>query len=194
MVFLFVVAVTLYIINSYKINISEKTVNNITNKIDSAPNYSNKVYKIFCNIELDTTATAINALQSDRYSNAPSRLIARNLKKLINSNDLEHLNWLREFSFAMKLDRTIRVKKMTDYLITNVSFGPDIRGLDNASSVFFNKKTDLLNDRELISICAVLKANTLYNPFINPIRNNERTVKLIRTLKSKGIQLDSSCD
>lgn len=174
-----------YILNIYKQRIPEKSVFKLIKEIKCAPDYSNKVYNIVSNIELDTNATLLNTLFTKSYHTPPSVYLSRNTI---------HFRAIHVYSLAIKLDRHLSPKEMTNKLLQNIPFANNVKGLDSACRMFLKKQINEASDRELISICAIIKANTLYNPIRNPRANKERTTTLINQLRAKGIQLDSSCD
>jgi hypothetical protein len=177
---------SIYILNLYKAHVSQDSLEQSARLIENAPSYTGNIYKIFGAIEkeLDTSNNCIHGYLN-YYGGSPSRKLA---------SYLNPYGTLTAISFALKLERNVSNKKIVDHLLTELYFGYNIQGIDSAAQFFYSKKTGDLMDKQLISICAMIKGNTTYNPLRNPEKNKQRTDLLIEKLKTIGIPLDTSCD
>lgn len=74
----------------------------------------------------------------------------------------------KEIILARRLERTFSKEDILTLYLNTVPFGENIYGIEAAAIRYFNKKTDELNIEESAVLVGMLKANTLYNPRLNP--------------------------
>lgn len=78
------------------------------------------------------------------------------------------INKTKEALLANRLERLLTKEEILTLYLNTVSFGEDVYGIEAASARYFNKKPEHLKTEEAAVLIGVLKANTFYNPRINP--------------------------
>ena len=78
------------------------------------------------------------------------------------------VNKLKEIFLAARLEKVFKKEEILTLYLNTVSFGENIFGIETASLRYFNKKTDQLKVEESAVLVGILKANTRYNPHLNP--------------------------
>ena len=117
-------------------------------------------------------------------------------------NKLERaMQKVKEWIIAVKLERNFTKDEIISYYLNTVSFGETIFGIRNAALTFFQKEPIDLTVDEAALLVGILKANTTYNPRLNPeasknrrnvvidqiVRNNYVSVAEAEKLKAKPI-------
>jgi penicillin-binding protein 1A len=101
----------------------------------------------------------------------------------------------KEMILASRLEAVYSKDEILALYLNTIPFGENIYGIQAASKRFFNKRTQKLKIEECAVLIGMLKANSYYNPRLNP--NNafgRRNVVLYQAMKSKYItqqELDS---
>ncbi len=135
-----------------------------------------------------TQQLALNMFGKDRASNKLQRAKQK----------------LQEWIIAVKLEKNFTKEEILTYYLNTVPFGDNIFGIRNASRTFFQKEPDRVNVQEAAILVGMLKANTFYNPRINPkaaldrrntvisqmVNNNFLTEQMGIDLKRKPIELN----
>lgn len=75
---------------------------------------------------------------------------------------------LKEWVMAVKLEKQLTKNEIITLYLNTVPFGDNVYGIRNSSLTFFNKTPDKLKVEESAVLIGMLKANTKYNPRINP--------------------------
>ncbi len=77
-------------------------------------------------------------------------------------------NKMSEVVMARRLERVFGKDEILTLYLNTVAFGENVYGIEAASARFFNKSTMALNIEESALLVGMLKANTYYNPRLNP--------------------------
>ncbi|MFW6019437.1 MAG: transglycosylase domain-containing protein [Bacteroidales bacterium] len=75
---------------------------------------------------------------------------------------------VKENIIAYRLEKIYNKKEILQLYLNTVPFGEDTYGIEAAANRFFNKKTSQLTIQESAVLVGLLKANTYYNPRLNP--------------------------
>ena len=78
------------------------------------------------------------------------------------------INKTREALLARRMEKVFTKEEILTLYLNTVTFGEDLFGIEAASHRYFNKKTQDLKIEEAAVLTGMLKANTLYNPRLNP--------------------------
>ncbi len=81
---------------------------------------------------------------------------------------------IREFIIANRLENIYNKSDIILLYFNSVPFGEDIFGVESASERFFNKHAKDLKPEESAVLVGILKANTFYNPHLNPENSVKR--------------------
>lgn len=107
------------------------------------------------------------------------------------------VNKIRESLIARRLEKTYTKEEILALYLNTVSFGENLYGIEAASGRYFNKSTDRLLIEESAVLVGILKANTTFNPHLNPESSKfRRNVVLMQMAKYNYLtsgQADSLC-
>ena len=78
------------------------------------------------------------------------------------------VNKTKEIIQAQRIEKVFSKEDILTLYLNTVSFGENIYGIETASLRYFNKKVKLLTVEESAVLIGILKANTFYNPHLNP--------------------------
>jgi len=78
------------------------------------------------------------------------------------------INKLKEVILANRLENLYSKKEIIELYLNTVPFGENIYGIEAASSRFYSKSTGSLSTDEAAVLVGLLKANSFYNPRMNP--------------------------
>lgn len=78
------------------------------------------------------------------------------------------INKIKELIIASRMEGLYEKSEILQLYFNSVPFGENIYGIESASNRFFNKSVTALNTEESAVLVGMLKANTYYNPRLNP--------------------------
>lgn len=105
------------------------------------------------------------------------------------------VNKLKEAIVASRMEDIYNKDELLLLYLNSVPFGEDVYGIESASRRFFNKPAKNLKIQESAVLVGMLKANTYFNPHLNPENSKQRRNTVLRLMKESGyltqIELDS---
>ena len=108
----------------------------------------------------------------DKSSGGGSTLTQQLVKNLYGRNDHSFMsmpvNKLREAIIATRLEDVLTKQEILLLYLNSVPFGEEVYGVEAASKRYFDKHCSELNIQESAVLVGMLKANTYYNPRLNP--------------------------
>lgn len=111
-------------------------------------------------------------LMSDPSSGGGSTITQQLAKNMFGRKERGFLHVLRnkisEVIMARRLEKILSKKEILNLYLNTVSFGENVYGIEAASTRFFNKSVESLKIEESAVLIGMLKANTYYNPRLNP--------------------------
>lgn len=111
-------------------------------------------------------------LLGDRSSGGGSTLTQQLVKNLYGRNYHSFLsmpvNKLKEAIIAVRMENVLTKQQILLLYLNSVPFGEDVYGIEAASMRFYNKRCKNLSVDESAVLVGALKANTYYNPRMNP--------------------------
>lgn len=84
-----------------------------------------------------------------------------------------------QYILAMEIEENCSQKKCFEYNLSMQSFGFNIRGVNQAAEVFYNKNLEELTEREILELLVIRKAPTNYNPIKNRINLDKAVDRII---------------
>ena len=78
------------------------------------------------------------------------------------------VNKTKEIIQAQRIESVFSKEDILTLYLNTVSFGENVYGIETASQRYFNKKVNKLSIEESAVLIGILKANTFYNPHLNP--------------------------
>ncbi len=84
------------------------------------------------------------------------------------------INKLKEIIIATRIENVYSKEEILLLYLNSVPFGEDIYGVESASQRYFSKPVSELKIEESAVLIGMLKANTYFNPQLNPENSHER--------------------
>ncbi|HDZ40922.1 MAG TPA: hypothetical protein ENH59_04500 [Bacteroidetes bacterium] len=84
------------------------------------------------------------------------------------------INKMKEIIIATRLEKVYTKEELLLLYLNSVPFGIDVYGVESASQRYFSKSVSELKIEESAVLVGMLKANTYYNPRLNPENSVER--------------------
>ncbi|KAF2333861.1 transglycosylase domain-containing protein [Flavobacterium daemonense] len=88
--------------------------------------------------------------------------------------------------YDQKIKRNFSQNECLKFVLLHYDFGYRKIGIKDASKFFFNKKIEELNEKEKLTLIAMLKNSGLYNPIRNKVGVRNRVLLLERILHSQN--------
>lgn len=129
-------------------------------------------------------------LLGDKSSGGGSTLTQQLVKNLYGRNDHSFMsmpvNKLREAIIAVRMEKVLTKQQILLLYLNSVPFGEDVYGVEAASLRFFGKHCHNLNIEESAVLVGLLKANTYYNPRLNPENAIKRRNQVLVLMQNEG--------
>ncbi|MBL7812311.1 MAG: transglycosylase domain-containing protein [Bacteroidetes bacterium] len=128
-------------------------------------------------IDLRGTARAVASLGRDGGASTISQQLAKNMFSRFEKPRMKITRIMqkcKEWIIAIRLERRYTKDEIITMYLNTVPFSGMSFGIDAASHEFFNKKPKDLKVDEAAVLVGMLKANSAYNPKLNPERSRQR--------------------
>ncbi len=126
----------------------------------------------------------------DKSSGGGSTLTQQLVKNLYGRNDHSFLsmpvNKLKEAIIAVRMENVLSKQQILLLYLNSVPFGEEVFGVEAASLRFFGKHCKDLNIQESAVLVGLLKANTYYNPRLNPKNAKRRRNQVLKLMFNEG--------
>ncbi|MCX6255867.1 MAG: transglycosylase domain-containing protein, partial [Bacteroidia bacterium] len=111
-------------------------------------------------------------LLGDNSGGGGSTLTQQLVKNLYGRNDFGFLslpvNKIKEIIIASRIEDVYTKEELLLLYLNSVPFGEDVYGVESAANRYFNKPASELKIEESAVLVGMLKANTYFNPQLNP--------------------------
>ena len=104
------------------------------------------------------------------------------------------INKIKELITAKRIEKIYTKDEILLLYFNSVPFGEDIFGIESAAHRFFNKSVNELKIEESAVLVGMLKANTYYNPRLNPKNALNRRNTVLRLLNTEQYLSDQAAD
>ena len=104
------------------------------------------------------------------------------------------VNKIKELITAKRIEKIYTKNEILLLYLNSVPFGENIFGVESASNRFFNKSVNELKIEESAVLVGMLKANTYYNPRLNPKNSLNRRNTVLRLMNSEQYLSDQAAD
>ena len=115
-----------------------------------------------------------------------STLTQQLAKNLFLSQDRSLKRKIQEFILALWLERKFTKKQILSIYLNRVYFGSCAYGIDAAAFRFYGKKAKQLTLYEAAKLAGTLKAPSLYSPFYNPVKSDQRAETILACMVDEG--------
>ncbi|MBL7964281.1 MAG: transglycosylase domain-containing protein [Flavobacteriales bacterium] len=96
------------------------------------------------------------------------------------------VNKIKEALVAARLEQVYDKNDVLTLYLNSVPFGEDMYGVEAAAQRYFGKPCARLKVEEAAVLVGMLKANTSYNPRLNPDRSRERRNVVLKLMGDRG--------
>ncbi len=131
----------------------------------------------------------------DKSSGGGSTLTQQLVKNLYGRNDHSFMsmpvNKLKEAIIAVRIEDVLTKQQILLLYLNSVPFGEEVFGVEAASTRFFGKHCSELNVQESAVLVGLLKANTYYNPRLNPENAVRRRNQVLTLMNNEGYLSDN---
>jgi len=125
-------------------------------------------------------------LLGDNSGGGGSTLTQQLVKNLFGRNDYGFLslpvNKIKEIIIASRIEDLYTKEELLLLYFNSVPFGEDVYGVETAAHRYFNKQTAQLNIQESAVLVGMLKANTYFNPRLNPAHSIVRRNMVLKLM------------
>ena len=104
------------------------------------------------------------------------------------------INKIREAIVASRIEEVYNKEEILLLYLNSVPFGENTFGIEAASLRYFNKNTSQLNIEQGALLVGLLKANTYYNPRLNPKSSLLRRNTVLQLMADAEYISDTVCD
>ncbi len=104
------------------------------------------------------------------------------------------VNKFKEWNTAVKLERNYTKNEIIVMYLNTVPFGSNSYGIKSASKTFFNTSPDSLTIEQAALLVGVLKAQTKYNPVMNPEKAQWRRNIVLNQMRKYNYITDEEFD
>ncbi|WP_133535014.1 transglycosylase domain-containing protein [Tenacibaculum caenipelagi] len=96
------------------------------------------------------------------------------------------INKIKELIIASRMENLYTKDEILLLYLNSVPFGENNFGVESAANRFFNKSVSELNIEESAVLVGMLKANTYYNPRLNPENAKKRRNTVLQLMKNEA--------
>lgn len=129
-------------------------------------------------------------LLGDRSSGGGSTITQQLVKNLYGREYHSFLsmpvNKTREAIIASRMEDVLSKQEILMLYLNSVPFGEEVYGIEAASIRYFDKNAKKLNIQESAVLIGILKANTYYNPRLNPENAVNRRNQVLTLMTNQG--------
>ncbi len=129
---------------------------------------------------------AYTNLVHKRIVQGGSTLTQQLAKNLFLSQDRSLKRKIQEFILALWLEKKFTKKQILSIYLNRVYFGSCAYGIDAAAFRFYGKKAKQLTLYEAAKLAGTLKAPSLYSPFYNPAKSDQRAETILACMVDEG--------
>jgi penicillin-binding protein 1A len=129
-------------------------------------------------------------LLRDRSSGGGSTITQQLAKNIYGRNDHSFLSLpvskVKEAIIAARMEKVYSKDEILALYLNSVPFGEEVFGVEAASIRYFNKSAKSLNLQEAAVLVGILKANTYYNPRLNPDNAKSRRNQILELMHQQN--------
>ena len=96
-----------------------------------------------------------------------------------------------EIYYSVQLERQFTKEKILEAYLNTIGLGHNNNGVQTASLYYFGKDVDKLNLSESALLAGITKNPTVYSPYLNLAKSNERKELILAQMKEQG-KIDST--
>ena len=141
----------------------------------------------------------LNSILPGKKSGGGGSTLSQQLvKNLYGRNDYGFIslavNKIREIIIAARIEQVYSKEELLVLYLNTVPFGEDVYGVESAARRYFNKHTRELTIQESAVLVGLLKANTHFNPRLNPENSISRRNLVLKLMANEHYLSAEACD
>ena len=135
---------------------------------------------------------AVTGITSGHFSQGGSTITQQLIKNTIFPNFSTETGMqkierkIQELYLALQVERTIDKDKILENYLNAINLGQNTLGVQAAAQRYFGKDVEDLTLSECVTIAAITKSPSGYNPITNPEANAKRREKVLRDMLAQG--------
>jgi penicillin-binding protein 1A len=137
-------------------------------------------------------------LLGDKSGGGGSTLTQQLIKNLYGRSESGFLNLpvskIKEIIIASRIEAIYSKEDLLLLYFNSVPFGEDVYGVETAAQRFFNKSTNELKVEESAVLIGMLKANTYFNPRLNPVNSLHRRNLILSLMEKQHFLMPEEMD
>jgi penicillin-binding protein 1A len=137
-------------------------------------------------------------MRGDKSGGGGSTLTQQLIKNLYGRSKSGFLNLpvnkIKEVIIASRIEAVYSKEELVLLYLNSVPFGEDVYGVETATHRFFNKTTRELRIEESAVLVGMLKANTFFNPRLNPVNSLDRRNLVLSLMEKEHFLLPGEAD
>jgi penicillin-binding protein 1A len=137
-------------------------------------------------------------VQGDRSGGGGSTLTQQLIKNLYGRSKSGFIDLpvskIKELIIASRIEAVYSKEELVLLYLNSVPFGEDVYGVETAAHRFFNKSTRELRIEESAVLIGMLKANTYFNPRLNPVNSMDRRNLVLELMEKEHFLLPGEAD
>lgn len=138
------------------------------------------------------TKASISNITNGKIVEGGSTITQQYAKNIYLSNDQTMSRKISEIYLAISLEMHYSKKEILEGYLNTLYFGHGIYGISNASNFFFNKPLNKLNIKEIAMLVGIPNGPSIYSPFINKNKAEERCNLILSILNNNKIINDEA--
>ncbi len=132
------------------------------------------------------TKSLFHNLKNDTSFGA-STITQQYIKNAYLTNEKTFFRKIKELYLSIKLENEKSKNEILELYLNTLSFGNHYTGIKSAAYGYFNKDISTINLNEFVTLIAILKAPSKYNPILNYNNCMEKKDQLLNVLYNDGI-------
>jgi penicillin-binding protein 1A len=132
------------------------------------------------------TAGAFMNMFTGRGSFGGSTVTQQLIKNLTGHKEATVQRKIVEIMTALEVERNYGKEELMEFYLNTIYLGQGCYGIKTAAQVYFGKEVSELTIAESAALVAITNNPSLFDPYLNPIRNRERQVLILNEMLSQG--------
>ena len=188
LIVLFLVGFYFYVKNYWKDIYDESELNSFITEVKSADDLPEKFYDLY-EIEYESLFKSFNSyalteILHSQYKEKPPSAWASRIFIVLSKKQLYRYPFkLTEISLIWEIEKRTSQRECLNWITEKYDFLNQAKGIKKASQIYFQKKTENLNDYELATLVIMLKNASLYNPFRRQVLIDKKVDELLKKRK-----------
>lgn len=130
----------------------------------------------------------VQNLKSGRIVSGGSTLTQQLARMLLKRRSRSYVQKMRELIYALSLEFLYTKDEILAMYLSVAPYGNQLFGIESAAQHYFKKSAHDLNLSEAFFLAGLVRAPTLYNPYLYPERANRRYESILRSYAQLGVE------